>query len=73
MKTFGIRCVNARFGTGGSEVQILSPRPKSDRRSIEPQESAALEHLDGILRSLSSPRKPGPMAIPITVVRGSRA
>ena len=29
--------------------------------------------LDGILRSLSSRRKPGPMAIPITVVRGSRA
>jgi very-short-patch-repair endonuclease len=28
--------------------------------------------LDGILRSLSSRRKPGPMAIPITVVRGSR-
>jgi hypothetical protein len=29
--------------------------------------------LDGILRSLSSRRKPGPMAIPTTVVRGSRA
>jgi very-short-patch-repair endonuclease len=29
--------------------------------------------LDGILRSLSSRRKPGPMAIPITVVRESRA
>ena len=28
--------------------------------------------LDGILRSLSSRRKPGPTAIPITVVRGSR-
>ena len=28
--------------------------------------------LDGILRSLSSRRKPGPMAVPITVVRGSR-
>ena len=29
--------------------------------------------LDGILRSLSSQRKAGPMAIPITVVRWSRA
>jgi hypothetical protein len=29
--------------------------------------------LDGILRSLSSRRKPGPTAIPITVVRGNRA
>jgi hypothetical protein len=29
--------------------------------------------LDGILRSLSSRLKPGPMAIPITVVRESRA
>jgi very-short-patch-repair endonuclease len=29
--------------------------------------------LDGILRSLSSRRKPGPVAIPISVVRGSRA
>ena len=28
--------------------------------------------LDGILRSLSARRKPGSMAIPITVVRGSR-
>ena len=28
---------------------------------------------DGILRSLSSRRKPGPIAIPITVVRGNRA
>ena len=28
--------------------------------------------LDGILRSLSARRKPGAMAIPITVVRGSR-
>ena len=28
--------------------------------------------LDGILRSLSTRRKPGSMAIPITVVRGSR-
>ena len=28
--------------------------------------------LDGILRSFSSRRKPGPTAIPITVVRGSR-
>jgi very-short-patch-repair endonuclease len=29
--------------------------------------------LDGILRSLSSRRKPDPMAIPVTVVRGSDA
>jgi len=29
--------------------------------------------LDGILRSLSSRRKSGPMAIPVTVVRGGRA
>ena len=29
--------------------------------------------LDGILRSLSSRRKPGSIAIPITVVRGNRA
>src|SRR5438552_15333579 len=29
--------------------------------------------LDGILRSLSTRRKPGTMAIPITIVRGSRA
>jgi len=29
--------------------------------------------LDGILRSLSSRRKPDPMAIPMTVVRRSRA
>jgi hypothetical protein len=28
--------------------------------------------LDGILRSLSARRKPGSMAFPITVVRGSR-
>jgi hypothetical protein len=28
--------------------------------------------LDGILRSLSARRKPGAMAIPMTVVRGSR-
>jgi Protein of unknown function (DUF559) len=28
--------------------------------------------LDGILRSLSARRKPGAIAIPITVVRGSR-
>jgi len=29
--------------------------------------------LDGILRSLSARRKPGAMAIPVTVVRGGRA
>jgi len=29
--------------------------------------------LDGILRSVSTRRKPGTMAIPITIVRGSRA
>ncbi len=28
-ETFGTRCVNARFGAEGSEVQILSPRPHS--------------------------------------------
>ena len=29
--------------------------------------------LDGILRTLSSRRKPAPGAIPITIVRGNRA
>ena len=34
-KTFGNRRVNARFGTEGSEVQILSPRPLFVRKITE--------------------------------------
>src|SRR6267142_2648637 len=48
MKTFEIRCVNARFGTEGSEVQILPPRPKYRRKA---QEIGPFCCTDGLVKS----------------------